>query len=124
MSFGTAGSVSVASDPGALRAAMMLVNLVEMLADPRRAALAADLKALAEAAQQHNAMLEQIAQREAAVTHREQLATTHAEALAKERAEVALQEQRAQSQLQAAQQKWTELEQLKNEMRSWSKAAA
>jgi hypothetical protein len=117
------GNVSVAADDGALRAAMMLVNLVEMLADPQRQALVAQLSELADAAKQHNAELAEIGKREEAVTHREQQAAKHEAALAQRLADVVERERQATAQAQSIEAKRNELEQLRAEMKSWAIAA-
>jgi hypothetical protein len=118
------GGVSVVADDGALRAVQMLLNLIEMLADPQRQALAAQLRELADAAKQHNATLAEIGKREEAVADRERRATKHEAALTQRLADVVERERAATAQAQQTEEKRTELEQLKNEMRSWAKAAA
>jgi hypothetical protein len=118
------GMVSVAPDDGALRGAQTLLNVISLITEPDRKTLVAQLQQFADAAKQHNAALAEIAQREEAVTHREQQAAKHEAALGKRLADVVARERAATAQAQSIDAKRLELEQLRNEMRGWAKAAA
>jgi hypothetical protein len=111
-------------DPGALRDAQMLVNIVNLISEPDRRTLVAQLQQLADAVKAHNAALAEIGKREAAVLHREQQATKHEETLRQRLTDVAERERRATAAMQHIEEKRAELEQFRNEMQGWTKAAA
>jgi hypothetical protein len=119
------GMVSVGTDDGgALRGAMLLINLIEMLADPQRQALVAQLTQLADRIKEYEAIRAECENREKSLIHRGRDIDAAAEALAKERADLTEERQQARAELQRVEEKTAELEQLKTELRGWVKAAA
>jgi hypothetical protein len=118
------GGISMIADTTIESGAQLIVRICEMISDPDRKALHAELKELAGKIKEGRALLAEIEQREQALARREKQAAAH-EAAQIARGEVLVeQEAQARATMQEFEAKRVELQALKNELRGWAKAAA
>jgi hypothetical protein len=104
--------------------AQILINVIGWFSDPHLQALRALLQEIVAGIEKASALRNEIQQREEAVAHKEKQGAAQAEALSQRLADVVARERQATATMQSIDEKRNELEQLRNEMRSWSKAAA
>jgi hypothetical protein len=115
MAFGLGGSVT--ADTGALRGVQTLLNIVNLLSDPQREALAADLRAWAEARNGLEIARAEAVKAEQAVAHRERQAAKHEEVLQKREADLDQREQQVRAAAQHLEQQRAEFAELRAEVR-------
>jgi hypothetical protein len=114
-----AGNVSLPPlDPGAVAGPLLIIRICEMMTDPDRKALVADLKNYADLLRDTQAAIAELKQREEQVLRREKEAAVAAEALAKREADAGEKDQQLQRREQRLNEMQAQIDAFKAELRT------